>query len=492
MTDCAELFVKRNIFRFALTGLVGIWLSGCSADATRFGEGNPFTNPFSTASNDAAAPTPKVGSTPLASANPKYVAAAHPNPVAVSALPTSSPVSTGQIRSSAVQPVKGSAVGWTAVGGSPVIVAENDSLDGLSQRYGVPAAALLSANGLSSPSQVRGGMRIVVPVYNAGAKTGAEPVATSRQHRTEVAEAAPPRSKKAAKKADREVADADTAKHKAKKKVEREAAEASDDAVKSKAKKRVERETADASDDAAKSKHKMKVERETADASDDVAKSKHKKKVEREAIEASDDADKSKHKKKVEHETAEATRSAKIDKAKSTAPVAAPAETTVAKVEPSKTVPKKGAVDPTPTGNVRGAGIPPVTGQQADAAGTAPEFRWPARGRIIQGFKSGGNDGINISVPEGTSVRAAENGTVAYAGSELKGYGNLVLIRHPNGFVTAYANNGELNVKRGEVVKRGQVIAKSGQSGNVSSPQLHFELRKGSTPVDPTSYLAGL
>jgi len=130
----------------------------------------------------------------------------------------------------------------------------------------------------------------------------------------------------------------------------------------------------------------------------------------------------------------------------------------VAKVEPSKTVPKKGAVDPTPTGNVRGAGIPPVTGQQADAAGTAPEFRWPARGRIIQGFKSGGNDGINISVPEGTSVRAAENGTVAYAGSELKGYGNLVLIRHPNGFVTAYANNGELNVKRGEVVKRGQVM----------------------------------
>jgi len=490
MTDCAELFVKRNIFRFALTGLVGVWLSGCSADATRFGEGNPFTNPFSTASNDAVAPTPKVGSTPLASANPKYVAAAHPNPVAVSALPASSPVSTGQIRPSAVQPVKGSAVGWTAVGGSPVIVAENDSLDGLSQRYGVPAAALLSANGLSSSSQVRGGMRIVVPVYNAGAKTGSEPIATSREHRTEVAETAPLRSKKAAKKADREVADADTAKHKAKKKVEREAAEASDDTAKSKHKMKVERETADASDDAAKSKHKMKVERETADASDDAAKSKHKKKVEREAIEASD-ADKSKAKKKVEREAADATRSAKIDKAKSTAPVAAPAEVTVAKLEPAKTAPKKGAVDPTPTGNVRGAGVPPVTGQPADA-GTAPEFRWPARGRIIQGFKSGGNDGINISVPEGTSVRAAENGTVAYAGSELKGYGNLVLIRHPNGFVTAYANNGELNVKRGEVVKRGQVIAKSGQSGNVSSPQLHFELRKGSTPVDPTSYLAGL
>ena len=128
--------------------------------------------------------------------------------------------------------------------------------------------------------------------------------------------------------------------------------------------------------------------------------------------------------------------------------------------------------------------------QRRDAAN--PEFRWPARGRIIQAFKAGGNDGINIAVPEGTSVKAAESGVVAYAGSELKGYGNLILIRHPNGFVSAYANNGDIEVKRGETVKRGQTIAKSGQSGNVASPQLHFELRKGATPVDPTQYLAGL
>jgi murein DD-endopeptidase MepM/ murein hydrolase activator NlpD len=121
-----------------------------------------------------------------------------------------------------------------------------------------------------------------------------------------------------------------------------------------------------------------------------------------------------------------------------------------------------------------------------------PEFRWPARGRIIQAFKPGGNDGINIAVPEGTSVKAAESGVVAYAGNELKGYGNLILIRHPNGFVSAYANNGDIEVKRGETVKRGQTIAKSGQSGNVASPQLHFELRKGTTPVDPTQYLAGV
>jgi murein DD-endopeptidase MepM/ murein hydrolase activator NlpD len=126
------------------------------------------------------------------------------------------------------------------------------------------------------------------------------------------------------------------------------------------------------------------------------------------------------------------------------------------------------------------------------ADGANPEFRWPARGRIIQGFKPGGNDGINIALPSGTQVKAAESGVVAYAGNELKGYGNLVLIRHPNGFVSAYANNGDIEVKRGDAVKRGQVIAKSGQTGNVSSPQLHFELRKGATPVDPTQYLAGL
>jgi murein DD-endopeptidase MepM/ murein hydrolase activator NlpD len=122
-------------------------------------------------------------------------------------------------------------------------------------------------------------------------------------------------------------------------------------------------------------------------------------------------------------------------------------------------------------------------------------FRWPVRGRVIAGFgpKSNGlqNDGINLAVPEGTPVKASEDGVVAYAGNELKGYGNLVLVRHSNGFVTAYAHASELMVKRGETVKRGQVIAKSGQTGSVTAPQLHFEIRKGATPVDPAQYLNG-
>jgi len=131
----------------------------------------------------------------------------------------------------------------------------------------------------------------------------------------------------------------------------------------------------------------------------------------------------------------------------------------------------------------------------ADATGALPTFRWPVRGKVITsyGAKTNGkaNDGINLAVPEGTPVKAAEDGVVAYSGNELKGYGNLVLVRHTNGYVTAYAHASELMVKRGDMIKRGQIIAKSGQSGEVGSPQLHFEIRKGSSPVDPLQFLNG-
>ncbi|WP_426442976.1 peptidoglycan DD-metalloendopeptidase family protein [Bradyrhizobium genosp. P] len=131
----------------------------------------------------------------------------------------------------------------------------------------------------------------------------------------------------------------------------------------------------------------------------------------------------------------------------------------------------------------------------AETTSGLPTFRWPVRGKVITayGSKTNGkvNDGINVAVPEGTPVKAAEDGVVAYSGNELKGYGNLVLVRHPNGYVTAYAHASELLVKRGDTIKRGQVIAKSGQSGEVSSPQLHFEIRKGSSPQDPLQFLNG-
>ena len=128
-----------------------------------------------------------------------------------------------------------------------------------------------------------------------------------------------------------------------------------------------------------------------------------------------------------------------------------------------------------------------ATAETNAVAAPATAFKWPLRGRVISGFPK--SDGLDLAVPEGTAVHAADDGVVAYAGSELKGYGNLILVRHANGFVTAYAHASELMVKRNDTVRRGQVIAKSGQTGSVSSPQLHFEIRKGSTPVDPMQYL---
>ena len=131
--------------------------------------------------------------------------------------------------------------------------------------------------------------------------------------------------------------------------------------------------------------------------------------------------------------------------------------------------------------------------EQAPIEG-AEGMRWPVRGKVISGFgpKANGlkNEGINIAVPEGTSIRAADSGVVAYSGNELKGYGNLILIRHDNGYVTAYAHAKEIFVKRGDTVKRGDVIAKAGQTGSVSSPQLHFEVRKGATALDPMKFLS--
>lgn len=120
-------------------------------------------------------------------------------------------------------------------------------------------------------------------------------------------------------------------------------------------------------------------------------------------------------------------------------------------------------------------------------------FAWPADGPVMTKFGPAGagrhNDGINIKVAEGTFVRASENGVVAYAGNELKGFGNLLLVKHSDGWMTAYAHNKEFLVKRGETVKRGQPMARAGKSGNAKEPQLHFEIRKGTKAVDPLAYL---
>lgn len=125
----------------------------------------------------------------------------------------------------------------------------------------------------------------------------------------------------------------------------------------------------------------------------------------------------------------------------------------------------------------------------------AGDFIWPIEGKVISNFgpKENGlhNDGINIAVPSGTPVKAAQSGVVAYAGNELKGYGNLLLVRHANGWMTAYAHNSKLLVKRGDTVVKGQTISLSGSTGSVTTPQVHFEIRKGAKAVDPTGVING-
>jgi murein DD-endopeptidase MepM/ murein hydrolase activator NlpD len=144
------------------------------------------------------------------------------------------------------------------------------------------------------------------------------------------------------------------------------------------------------------------------------------------------------------------------------------------------------------------AAKPPDKPADADpirAEDAAPSFHWPVRGQVVSGFgpKPDGlrNDGIDIAVPENTPIKAADDGVVIYSGNQLKSFGNLVLVRHSNEYVTAYAHAKEVRVKQGDTIRAGEIIGTSGQTGNVATPQLHFEIRKGSTPVDPMRLLHG-
>lgn len=127
---------------------------------------------------------------------------------------------------------------------------------------------------------------------------------------------------------------------------------------------------------------------------------------------------------------------------------------------------------------------------------SAEGFMWPVHGSLIGSFDqlgSGGRSGgVNIAIRKGTPVRASENGIVAYAGEALSGYGRLVMLRHAEGYVTLYAHNDVILVREGDVVARGQAIAEAGDSGDVTQSQVHFEIRKGKEPIDPTKVVAGL
>jgi murein DD-endopeptidase MepM/ murein hydrolase activator NlpD len=149
---------------------------------------------------------------------------------------------------------------------------------------------------------------------------------------------------------------------------------------------------------------------------------------------------------------------------------------------------------PTPpedSGNRPGSSAP-VEISPPDRGYAGMRLVWPVRGTVTSAFGNRGHhmhDGIDISAPRGTPVRAAAGGVIVYADNRIAGYGKLIIIRHAGDLFTAYAHNERNLVSRGERVKRGEVIARVGSSGLASTPRLHFEVRRGATPVNPLAYL---
>jgi murein DD-endopeptidase MepM/ murein hydrolase activator NlpD len=441
MSRVVELLCSRRLPHVAVLALMSIGFAGCSADMSSRLSQNSFSNPFASQQEaTGTVPTPAVERRELpqySRPQPQYQSQSLPPPISAphsypaanngvsgggrglaSYAPPARPIeTTGSVapRSVAATPV--------AAKGTTIIVGTSDTLDTISRRYNVSAAAILQANGYRGPRALSPGQQLIIP-YQSAANLAAPAVAAPASKAVATANAGP---------------SVHVVNH------------------------------GDTLLSIARRNHVPVAELARANNLEPSAKLKLGTKL-----------------------TVPSARTAAV------APVAQPAVV---------------AAQPVVATKMAAAGVPPQTAHLAqattkiedapvetpvkanEATGALPTFRWPVRGKVITGYgaKTNGkaNDGINLAVPEGTPVKAAEDGVVAYSGNELKGYGNLVLVRHTNGYVTAYAHASELLVKRGDTIKRGQIIAKSGQSGEVGSPQLHFEIRKGSSPVDPLQFLNG-
>ncbi|MPZ58830.1 MAG: peptidoglycan DD-metalloendopeptidase family protein [Rhizobiales bacterium] len=429
MAYCVEVPRSRQGLRVSVLTLIAVGFAGCSADVTRFGDA-PFSSPYASRNAPAssevtgsisrgpAAPASKVESRPL----PQTQAAALPPPPPKNPSATGSAAGAGGMASYRPPQTSGSAPSALTGMAAPqpqagrVTVAPGDTLAVLSRRHGVSIAALIKANGLAAPNDLKIGQQIVIPGHGSAPPTAASP--------TQAPATVPAASSFGGF------------------------------------------HIAGPGDTLNKIARRYRVSLTDLAKANKVASHTQIKLGDRLAIPAQTSA------KPV---------------------VAPPADAIPQRPAPQTTAPAQqvAATEPPHTANVASPTVSPEAEAKRETGGAV--FRWPVRGRIVTAFgaKPNGqqNDGINIAVPEGTPIKAAEDGEVAYAGNELKGYGNLILVRHPNGFVTAYAHVSELMVKRGDKVKRGQVIAKSGRTGSITSPQLHFEIRKGSMPVDPTPYL---
>jgi murein DD-endopeptidase MepM/ murein hydrolase activator NlpD len=451
MSRVVELLCSRRTPQIAVLALMSFGFAGCSADTQTRMSQNSFSNPFASQPEaTGSVPTPQVERREL----PQYArpqsqvqSSALPPPIsAPQSYPTSGVSGGGRGLASysppSRQPIETtgsvaprSIAATHAPGreaGTTIIVGTSDTLETLSRRYNVSSAAILQANGYKGPRALQPGQQLIIPHQGAVA---AAPAAAAPKAAVAAAPVIAPPSVHVVNRGDTLMS-------------------------------------------IAHRNHVAVAELAKANGIDTTSKLKLGQKIN------VPDA-------KTAGAAPAGAQPAQIAGAQPGA-VAAPA-TKMAAVG-ADPVQKARLAQATTTPDAAAA-VTETPVKTAEATGALPTFRWPVRGRVVTGYgaKTNGksNDGINVAVPEGTPVKAAEDGVVAYSGNELKGYGNLILVRHSNGYVTAYAHASELLVKRGETIKRGQIIAKSGQSGEVGSPQLHFEIRKGSSPVDPLQFLNG-
>ncbi len=383
------------------------------------------------------------------------------------------PVTTGSVKPDAPVAVKEgkSANGWTRTGGTQVTLRQGETIYNLSRRFGVPAKAILEANGISDATRVHAGQKIIIPtyVYSRNAPVSApdsDPntaaAKSSRGGRYDISEKKVPVPSLPPKRDAAILAGTNATRTES-------VGESNDDASSK-----------------AGSKHKSSGTYTVAsgDTLWSISRN-HDVTVDalRSANSISDSGIRVGQKLIIPNSSNSTAASAShVDKTRTASVRQKPEKTNKL---PSYTPPKKKPDTIAKAGN-------DVTTAAPDATG-AGAFRWPVRGRVVSEFgdRNGSkpNDGIDISVPSGTPVKAAENGVVIYAGNGLKEFGNTVLVRHEDGFVTVYGHADAIRVKRGERVRRGQDIAMSGMSGDAESPRLHFEIRKNSVPMNPLGYL---
>lgn len=495
----AKLLARAALIAFAASGV-----AACSSDSGRFGE-SPFSNPFASASSSEpsyraqpeprytgtvrAAPTSRIERAPLGAPSPAQSAPmrgfggqqSYNQPRSGSYEPQSTGSIPSVSRTAIARPapsVSSASSNWSAEGGSTVTLAQGESVHTLSQRYGVPASAIMQANGLSSANAVGPGSRVVIPVYSSGgSRMGAAAPAVEAPARVAAAPVqapvqAPVRTA-SARTSVHTVAPGETLSSLSRQYGVSRTALADANGI--------------APDTMVRIGQKISVPGGGSQmAAAPVAAPANGREPKMQFVQGAQPKGMAPAAAPVA--PAEPVRTAQAPALKPSVPGADPQARAFAGA------PTKPSAAPEPSEQVKTASL--KVDPTPDAAPSGPSFRWPVRGRVISGYgsKASGatNDGINLAVPEGTDVKASDDGVVAYAGNELKGFGNLVLIRHSNGWVTAYAHNSALEVKRGETIRRGQIIAKSGSTGNVTSPQLHFEVRKGAQAVDPMQHLAGI